>query len=57
MEKKSGSGGLSSCPYCEEFLELKEQEFIDGFIYEVYKCLECGREFEVKFEPTGWKEL
>jgi len=53
---KSGKGSLSSCPYCEEFLEFKDRKVRGSEIIETYICPICGRRFEVVFRPVEWRE-
>jgi len=58
VNKKSGEGGLSLCPYCEyEMLDFQEQEVIGTEIYEIYRCQKCKRQYQIRFTPDDWKEI
>jgi len=57
LGKKSGRDGLSSCPYCEEFLEFVEMVADSSRILEIYKCPACGRKFLVRFTAEEWTEI
>jgi len=57
VAKKSGKGGIGSCPYCEEFLEFVDSEVVSFEITETYKCPSCGRRFSIRFTPESWAEI
>jgi len=55
--KRTGKGGLSSCPNCKQPLENIEDSFVDNDTHIIYyTCFKCDKKYSELWNCKNWEE-